>query len=177
MTMASSTTNPVEIVSAIKVRLFRLNPNRYMTPNVPTNDNGTAAAGITVADKRPKKQKHHHNDERDGQHQLELHVSDRCADSGRAVGQHRHWTDEGKRILQLRQQSFDPIDDFNDVGPGLALNIDDHRRRLIHPGCLLGIFHIVDHFGHIRQMDRPAIAIGDDERFDIPCRQITGPWR
>ena len=30
MTIASSTTNPVEIVSAISVRLFRLNPIRYI---------------------------------------------------------------------------------------------------------------------------------------------------
>ena len=51
ITIASSTTNPVEIVSAINVRLFRLNPMRYMTPNVPTSDSGTAAAGMIVADR------------------------------------------------------------------------------------------------------------------------------
>src|SRR3984957_11051834 len=46
ITIASSTTNPVEIVSAINVRLFRLYPARYITPNVPTSDNGTATLGI-----------------------------------------------------------------------------------------------------------------------------------
>ena len=51
ITIASSTTKPVEIVSAINVRLFRLKSIRYMTPKVPTSDNGTAAAGITVADR------------------------------------------------------------------------------------------------------------------------------
>ncbi len=51
ITIASSTTKPVEIVSAINVRLFRLNPIRYMTPKVPTSDSGTAAAGMTVADR------------------------------------------------------------------------------------------------------------------------------
>ncbi len=50
MTMASSTTNPVEIVSAIKVRLFRLKPARYITPNVPTIESGTATLGMMVAD-------------------------------------------------------------------------------------------------------------------------------
>src|SRR5271169_5495724 len=49
MTMASSTTKPVEIVRAIIDRLFRLNPIRYITPNVPTRDNGTATLGIVVA--------------------------------------------------------------------------------------------------------------------------------
>src|SRR5689334_260863 len=50
MTIASSTTNPVEIVSAINVRLLRLNPIKYIVPNVPMSDSGTAAAGMTVAD-------------------------------------------------------------------------------------------------------------------------------
>src|SRR5208283_5753659 len=48
-TIASSTTNPVEIVSAISDRLSRLNPHRYITANVPTSDVGTATAGISVA--------------------------------------------------------------------------------------------------------------------------------
>ena len=49
MTIASSTTNPVLIVRAISVRLFRLYPRAYMTANVPTIDSGTATAGMTVA--------------------------------------------------------------------------------------------------------------------------------
>ena len=50
ITIASSTTNPVAIVSAIKVRLFRLKSMRYIAPKVPTRDSGTAAAGMTVAE-------------------------------------------------------------------------------------------------------------------------------
>ena len=41
----------------MRVRLFRLNPNRYMAPNDPTRDNGTAAAGITVAARVRRKRK------------------------------------------------------------------------------------------------------------------------
>src|SRR6202035_3952415 len=48
-TMASSTTNPVEIVSAIRERLSIVYPTRYITPNVPTSDSGTATLGMTVA--------------------------------------------------------------------------------------------------------------------------------
>ncbi len=51
MTIASSTTKPVAIVSAINVRLLIEKPARYMTPNVPTSDSGTATLGITVADR------------------------------------------------------------------------------------------------------------------------------
>ena len=48
-TMASSTTKPVAMVSAIRVRLLMLKPARYMTPKVPIRDNGTAMPGIVVA--------------------------------------------------------------------------------------------------------------------------------
>src|SRR5208282_1481998 len=57
MTMASSTTNPVEIVRAINERLLRLKPSRYITPKVPTRDNGTATLGMVVAGKLRRKTK------------------------------------------------------------------------------------------------------------------------
>ncbi len=49
MTMASSTTKPVAMVSAISVRLLTEKPARYITPKVPTSDSGTATAGMMVA--------------------------------------------------------------------------------------------------------------------------------
>src|SRR2546428_12934767 len=57
MTMASSTTKPVEMVKAIKERLSRLYPSRYITPKVPTSDKGTATLGIMVADRVRRKRK------------------------------------------------------------------------------------------------------------------------
>ncbi len=48
-TIASSTTKPVEIVSAISDRLSRLKPARYITPNVPMIEVGTATLGIAAA--------------------------------------------------------------------------------------------------------------------------------
>src|SRR5271154_5338206 len=38
------------MVSAISDRLSRLNPHKYMTASVPTNDSGTDRLGISVAD-------------------------------------------------------------------------------------------------------------------------------
>src|SRR5215469_5012589 len=48
-TIASSTTNPVEMARAIRDKLSRLYPSRYITPNVPTSERGTAILGIIVA--------------------------------------------------------------------------------------------------------------------------------
>src|SRR5437879_6571594 len=50
MTMASSTTNPTESVSAINDRLSTLNPSRYIAVNVPTMDIGSARLGMIVAE-------------------------------------------------------------------------------------------------------------------------------
>src|SRR5580693_610539 len=48
-TIASSTTNPVEMVSAISDRLSTLYPTRYMMENVPSSEIGTATLGMNVA--------------------------------------------------------------------------------------------------------------------------------
>ncbi|KAG1473819.1 hypothetical protein G6F54_014338 [Rhizopus delemar] len=56
-TMASSTTKPVAIVSAIKVRLLIEKPARYMMPKVPTRDSGTTTLGISVAVRLRRKTK------------------------------------------------------------------------------------------------------------------------
>src|SRR5271166_2049462 len=48
-TIASSTTKPVEIVNAISDRLSRLKPSRYITPNEPMIEVGTATLGIAAA--------------------------------------------------------------------------------------------------------------------------------
>ena len=48
-TMASSTTKPVATVSAIRLRLLRLKPSRYITPKVPSSDTTVATAGTMVA--------------------------------------------------------------------------------------------------------------------------------
>ena len=56
-TIASSTTKPVEMVSAMSDRLSRLYPHKYMTPNVPISEIGTTTPGINVARQFRKKRK------------------------------------------------------------------------------------------------------------------------
>ena len=57
MTMASSTTKPVEMVRAMRERLSRLKPSRYMRPKVPTMASGRATLVMTVAQRVRRKRK------------------------------------------------------------------------------------------------------------------------
>ncbi len=57
ITIASSTTKPVEMVSAISERLSRLYPSAYIAANVPTIESGTATLGIMVADRLRRNRK------------------------------------------------------------------------------------------------------------------------
>ena len=171
MTIASSTTNPVEIVSAINVRLFRLNPIRYIAANVPISDRGTAAAGMIGGRQGPEKQKNDHDDERDCEHEFKLDVADRGADRRRAVGQDGHLHGGGQGALQLRQELLDAVGDFNDVRARLPLDIDEHRRRLVHPGRLSDVLDVIGDLRHFGDVHRAAITIGDDERLIVAARQ------
>ena len=62
MTMASSTTKPVPIVSAISDRLSRLKPQNHMTPKVAISDTGSATPAMMVARMVRRKKQHdqHH---------------------------------------------------------------------------------------------------------------------
>ena len=75
-TIASSTTNPVQIARAISERLSRLYSKRYITPNVPMMDSGTAILGMIVAQALRKNMKNNHHHERDRQQQREFDIID-----------------------------------------------------------------------------------------------------
>ena len=49
ITIASSTTKPVPMVSAINERLSRLKPAKYITPKLVISDSGSATPAISVA--------------------------------------------------------------------------------------------------------------------------------
>ena len=57
ITIASSMTNPTEIVSAISDRLLRLKPATYISANVATIEIGTTALAISVARRLRRKRK------------------------------------------------------------------------------------------------------------------------
>src|SRR5437879_2970569 len=141
ITIASSTTKPVEIVSAISVRLLRLYPSRYITPNVPTSDNGTATLGMIVEGILRRNRK--------------ITITTRAI---QIISSH------STSRTEVRQERFDAIDDADDVRTRLALNVHDDRGGLIHPRGLTDILRAIDNVGDIIQLHRRAVAIGDDER-------------
>ena len=106
-----------------------------------------------------------HQDHQDhGQHQLELHVIDGAADGGGAVGEHGEVHCRRQGALQLGQQLFDAVDDLDDVGARLPLDVDDHRRGVVHPGRQLDVFGAVDGVGQVGELHRRPVDKGDDQR-------------
>src|SRR5664280_1914669 len=112
----------------------------------------------------PQEQEDDHDDESDHEHQLELDVLDRRADRRGAVRQDRE-VDRGRQAaLELREERLDAVDDRDYVRARLPLDVQDHGRRLVHPGCLLHVFGTVDDRRHVGEMNGRAVLVGDDER-------------
>jgi hypothetical protein len=84
----------------------------------------------------------HHEDH--GERQLEFDVLDGGANGDGAIGQDVEVDGCGQRGLQLRQQRLDAFDDGDDVGAGLALDIENDGRRFVHPGAELVVFRAFD---------------------------------
>ena len=76
---------------------------------------------------------------------------------------------DGRRqvAFKLRQELLNAIDDLNDVGARLALDVDDDGGRLIHPGSELYVLHVVDHLSDVRENHGRAVVIGDDDLLKI----------
>ena len=54
-----------------------------------------------------------------------------------------------QRSANLRQQRLYGVDDTDDIGPGLSLNIKNYGRGIVHPGFLVIILRAIDDRGHI----------------------------
>jgi hypothetical protein len=129
-TMASSTTKPVAMVSAISDRLSRLKPARYMTAKVPASDTGTATLGMSVARAVAQEQEHHQDHQPHGDHQRALDLAQRGADGGCAV--HHHVQVDGRGIDARSSGSRRAPDHrFDDVGAGLLEHHQQHRRLAV----------------------------------------------
>ena len=109
-TMASSTTNPVEMVMAISERLSRLYPNRYITANVPISETGTATRGNERGAAVAQEDKHHDDDQADGNQQRPLDVTDRGADGRGAIQNDGGIDAERNGCLDNRKLRADAVD-------------------------------------------------------------------
>ena len=146
ITMASSTTNPVEMVSAISERLSRLKPTSFMMPNVPISVSGSATLGNDRRPELAQEDEDHHDHQHHRQHQRELHVPHRGADGFRAVGQDGRSSPRAAIVARsLRQQRFHAVGGLDDVRAGLALDVHDDRGLAVHPAGQADILDVVNH--------------------------------
>ncbi len=86
------------------------------------------------------------------------------------VADHREVHAGRDRALQLWNFGADLADDFDDVGAGLPLDIDDDRRRALVPAAGAIVLQAVDDDRDVADRDRRAIAVGDDDRLVGLCR-------
>ena len=69
----------------------------------------------------------------------------------------------GKALCNWGSRVFDAVDDLDNVGARLPLDVDDHRRGVVHPGRLLDVFGAVDGVGQVGKLHRGAVDKGDDQ--------------
>ena len=163
ITIASSTTKPVPMVSAISDRLSSENPQNHITPNVAISDSGSATPAMMVARMVRRKMNTTRITSADAEHQRELHVADRGADGVGGVV-HDGELDAGReRALQPRQLALDALHGLDHVGAGLALDVDDDGGLAVVPGADLVVLEPVDDLGDVLEQHRRVVAVGDDD--------------
>ena len=118
-TIASSTTKPTAIVSAISDRLSRLKLSRYIAA---ARAEQRQRHGDARNERRPEiaqKQQNDQHHQADGQRQREFDVVHRGA-NGRGAVENGVDRDRGRNAgCQLRQLRLDLVDRLDDVGAGL----------------------------------------------------------
>src|SRR6476661_5716258 len=107
-TIASSTTKPVETVSAISERLSSVYPTTYITPKVPSRDSGTTTPGIIVAHMLRRKI-NTKDDQHNRNQQRYFNVVNRCANRSGAVLFYKQVHGWRHRRLQLVEHGADAV--------------------------------------------------------------------
>jgi len=59
-------------------------------------------------------------------------------------------------------ESLDGVGYRHDIGAGLAEDRQVDGLPVLVPALAIGIFHTVDHLGHVLEPDRAAILVGDN---------------
>src|SRR4051794_7219005 len=85
------------------------------------------------------------------------------ANRGGAIGDHRYVDRRREGGLQGRQKRANALDDGNDIGSRLTLNVKDNTWSGIHPSTQLVIFGGVFDGCDILQTNRSAVFVGNDQ--------------
>ncbi len=162
-TMASSTTNPVEMASAMSERLSTLYPSRNMAAKVPMMDAGTAIRGISVARNSRRNRKTTRPTRATDRRSVRSMSATEARMVWRLVEPDAH--DDGRidARMQLRQRRVDPVDRGDDVGARLAEDDEQGGPAAVgqaeRPDRLDRVLHRRDP----GERDRLPVAVGDDE--------------
>ncbi len=110
-----------------------------------------------------QEEQHHHDDESDGYGLGVLDVGDRRADRPGAVGQDLDLDRRRQPFLEILRCGADAVGGLDDIGAGLAIDIDENGVLLVEASGDTCVGGGVDDIGDIAEPDRRAVAIGDDE--------------
>ena len=130
----------------------------------PHQRQGNRDAGDHGGGQCAQKQEDHHNDQRNGEEELELDIVNRSANSSGAIGQHGHVHGRGQGGAELRKQLRYTVHHGDDVGARLPLDVQNHGRHQVHPGGLSHILRAVHYIGDVGKNHGRAVAISNHQR-------------
>ena len=110
-----------------------------------------------------QEQEDHHDDQRDGQRQRELHVVHGVADRRRAVVEHVQGGAARQLAFEARQQRLDAVDHLDRVGLRLTEYAEQDRAGSVVPARGLVVLDRVRHHREVAKPHRPAVAGRDDD--------------
>ena len=164
-TIASSTTKPVAMVSAISVKLLTEKPAQVHDAEGADQRHRHRHARdqrrAAVAQEQEHDQDHQHD--RDRQRALRCRAATRgsssCAPSPsvRSIALGIDARSDGS-------SARDAVDGLDDVGVGLAVDDHEHRRLAVGHAGVAQVLHRVDDVGDVGELHRGAVAVGDDQR-------------
>ena len=86
-------------------------------------------------------------------------------------GENRDVNSWGKRASQPREQFDDAVDDGNDIGARLALDVHDHRGLVVLPRRQKRVLDVIHDLRHVGEMHRGPVAVGDHQRTEVLARE------
>ena len=167
MTIASSTTKPTEIVSAISDTLSSEYPMMYIAAMVPRSDRGIATAGMNVARNVRRNPKTTITTSAQEISSVRKTSFDRGADGLRAVAEEEEMGRGRKVALQGGQERTHALHRLVQVVADLLVDIDHHGLVALHPGPLLHVLDTVDHRPDIADAHHGSVVGGERDRAEL----------
>ena len=85
-------------------------------------------------------------------------------------------TEGGTVARSCGQQRFDAVGGLDDVGAGLALDVQDHGGLVVHPASQTDILNIIHHLADVAQPHRRSLLVSNNDIARIRPRRRSGRW-